>query len=124
MTRAGRSLTELGDGLAASSLQAFLRWLPQDSATWRDEHPDRSDEADWAGSSYAQQLLAGISDALSMLAWEFAQVNSKHDLRRYIPRPIPRPGVVDDRNVSYGRDPIPVSEFDSWWQGGGDDGEQ
>lgn len=124
MTRTGRTLGELGAGLSAGSLQAFLLWLPQDSATWRDEHQDRADEAEWAGSSYTQQLLAGISDTLSMLAWEFSQVNSKHDLRRYIPQPIPRPGVVDDRHVSYGRDPIPVAEFDSWWQGGGDDGKQ
>lgn len=71
-----------------------------------------------------QHLLAGISDTLQLLAWEVAQANSRRDLKRYIPRPIPRPGVSDDRHVSYGRDPIPVADFDRWWNGGDGDGEQ
>lgn len=56
----------------------------------------------------AEYLLALIADELAIANW---QRQGKKGAPR--PKPLPRPG---DKSVTYGSDPIPASEFESWWE--------
>ena len=109
LTKAGRSLDELGGSLSASSLLAFARHLGADSAPACEADPD----VVW---TLVPQLLARISDSLELLIWEYTCVHSKGS-RPKPPRPIPRPGV-ESGEKRVGKDPIPVADFDEWYYGG------
>lgn len=53
-------------------------------------------------------LLAVIADALHGANWQRGGGKGMQ------PKPIPRPGV-EDNTTGFGKDPIPISEFDQWW---------
>ena len=111
----GLSTDDLGGRLSARGLMGFLAHLPISSATSRRLNAECDDFADWHGSDKANMLLAALVDELRMLSWGFSQAHSEHSLRRYMPEPIPRPGISKrDRRVGY--DPIPIKDFDSWWE--------
>lgn len=55
-------------------------------------------------------LLAVIADALHGANW---QRGGGKGLK---PKPLPRPGM-EESAASVGSDPIPISEFDKWWNG-------
>lgn len=111
----GLSTDDLGGRLSARGLMGFLAHLPISSATSRRLNAECADFADWHGSDKANMLLAALVDELRMLSWGFSQAHSEHSLRRYMPEPIPRPGIPKrDRRVGY--DPIPIKDFDSWWE--------
>lgn len=121
MTRTRFTLSDLGGGLPARALLAFVSHLPPDSATCREVRGDSEDEVRWQEPSLVPMLLAEIADTAHYVSWEVAQANSKTDLRSRKPRPIERPGVVTDGDIrTYGSGAIPVSDFDDWWNGGTD----
>ena len=60
----------------------------------------------WSVTDY---LLALIADLLQSGNWQRA--GDKHAPR---PKPIPRPGEKPD-GEHMGSDPIPLGEFDAWW---------
>lgn len=105
---------------------AGLRWAEVGSArlSWRDlwvlvrRWQKVSDTATCEAVHGAQwdrqsQLLAAAVDVLAVANWQRA--GDKNNPR---PKPIPRPGVAPT-GVSYGSDPIPISEFDDWWESKG-----
>lgn len=66
------------------------------------------DDAQWG---LVEHLLAANLDALNVANWQRAG-GKKRDR----PRPIPRPGVGADR-TTYGKDALPLDEFDAWLAG-------
>lgn len=78
-----------------------MRQAPRSSAFFRALHPD---EAMWG---LTEQLLALNADMLNVLAWQ----NSGGKKKDY-PKPIPRPGVEEDK--TYGADAIPMDEMAKW----------
>lgn len=114
MTLARLTLDDLGGGLSCRALVAFVRNLPAGSALARETR----DGELWAWSQPAMtnQLLAALVDELRMAEWAWARANGARGARR--PRPIPRPGVKDDSVRRIGSDPIPISEFEDFWNGG------
>lgn len=119
MTRTRFTLDDLGGELSTRTLLAFVTNLPPDSALLQELRGDGRDEVLWQGHSMEAMLMAEMADTLHVIAWETAQANSKHDLRSSYPEQIERPGVVPrNRSRHFGSEPVKVSEFDEWWNGG------
>lgn len=97
-----------------------LRWVGTGRLTWRDlavivrRSPVGSalaverhgEEAMW---TLTDHLLALTVDVLQVANWQRA--GNKHSPR---PKPIPRPGVKE-QGRKFGRDPIPIRDFEAWW---------
>ena len=100
----GRRLDDLGTpSLSWRDLYVITRHLPPTSALRR---AAGEGEEPWTTADY---LLALAVDALNGANWQRAGKSSAPR-----PRPIPRPGETA-KGEQYGSDPIPVAEFDSWW---------
>jgi len=114
MTRTRFTLDDLGGGLSARALLAFLEHLPPESASYAAIH------GDMGGWSRTDMLLARICEAVESIAWMTACKGAKRSQRPPRPKRIVRPGVKDDGEKRIGREPIPISDFDEWYGGGGD----
>lgn len=70
--------------------------------------------------SVIASLLADVFDLVAMLRYEFDVVHAKNPSRIKAPEPHPRPWAMerDDGRIRFGADPIPISEFDDWWENG------
>lgn len=100
----GRRLDNLGTPeLSWRDLYVITRHLPPTSALRR---AMGDGEEPWSTTDY---LLALIADGINGGNWQRAGKSSAPK-----PRPIPRPGEAST-GERYGADPIPVAEFDSWW---------
>lgn len=85
----------------------IVRHAPAGSAIARAMHPD---VASWANGEVNAQLLAFIGDMLAEANWQRAgRKNAPH------PKPIKRPNDEGD-SLSFGKDPIPISQFNDWWE--------
>lgn len=103
-----------------------LEWLGTDRLSWRDlwvvvtQAPPGSaihravepEKAAWASGELDAWFLAAQVDLLAAGNW---QRQGKNNARK--PEPIQRPGEKKKGTV-LGADPIPVSEFDAWWDAG------
>lgn len=116
MTRcSGTTLEDVPEHLSWRALRSFVGHLDAGSELVSELSPE---SAHWQGDSRIAMLLADVFDQLSWLRYEFACANTpKGKSRPKRPRPYPRPGVKA-QDESVGRKPIPVSEFDAWWDGG------
>lgn len=112
MTRTRFTLDDLGCGLSARALLAFLGNLPPESATVAAVKPDKG------GWSRTDMLLARICEGIEELSWITACKGLKRSQWPKKPQHIPRPGVEQDGARRIGKDPIPISEFDDWYGGG------
>lgn len=120
MSLCGYTLDDLGVRLSCRALINFIRHLPCTSATCKALNPSMIEDINWSSDMYVAQLLAGISDHLASLNYSYARVHSKRGKSLHPPKPIPRPGIKDKEKVSYGKDPIPISQFEEWWNEGGE----
>ena len=100
MTTTSFTLDDLGERLSFRALSSFVKRLPKTSETWQELNPEYAEFATWESSAIIPQLLATISD----------QMNKKQPK----PKPLKRPGVKETTK-RYGKDPIPISEFNDWW---------
>ncbi|MFJ7176401.1 hypothetical protein ACIQXA_08335 [Streptomyces massasporeus] len=92
----GRSLLELYRGeMSWRELRVFLRFLPTDSATARAVRGATSEEEAW---TLDRQLLASVVDAVRENTFATVKLGGdpKKTGRLKPPKPIPRPGVVDE----------------------------
>ena len=103
MTMTGRTLSEyMAMGAAGrAALVSFVRYLPPDSATYREMHP-RDEVGAWYTTVKTNAILADIYDAFAMA----------HSKKGHRPKPYPRPS---GKQKSIGKGAIPVSEFMDWW---------
>lgn len=121
MTRTRFTLSDLGGGLPARALLAFVGNLPPDAALCRELRGDSDEDKRWQEPSTVPMLLAEIADTAHMVSWEVAQAHSRRDLSSRMPVPIERPGVrAEGESRRYGSGAIPVADFDDWWNGGTD----
>ena len=106
MTRTGRTLAEYmemgADGRIA--LAAFIRYLPPDSALYRETHP-KDETPQWMTTMKTNAILADFLDA-------YASANRKKGAKRFT---YPRP---NREGKSIGKGAIPVRDFESWWKSG------
>lgn len=117
MTRAGATLDDLGARIPWRAFAHFVAHLDAGSAFVREVAPEA---APWLGTERIQSMLADLIDLVGILDWHIVSANSKRKPRR--PKPYPRPWKRDEGKTVVGRDPIPIKDFDEWWNGGGADG--
>lgn len=89
--------------------------MPSDCATWRTINQEGIQDAIWEDVRITPALIATLIDEVRLMRWEYAQSNSKRNLKSYKPKPIERPGVVDDTKQHFGKGAIEVSKFDDWY---------
>lgn len=117
MTRTAYTLDDLGEGLSEVALLNFCQHLPATSELFKELYPEEAKDADWQNNAILPQLVATLIDELRVFQWMFAQSKSKRNIKNKFPEPIKRPGITD-KTKKYGKDPIPVSDFKSWYEGG------
>lgn len=107
--------------LSWRALFLFRRHARPGSALYRVEH---GDNAKW---THEAMVLADLFDAVRGLAYQgqvFRWIDcGKQGMPPERPRPMPRPGVnqslPDGEGTTHlGADPIPMDEFDDWWDTG------
>jgi hypothetical protein len=100
----GYTLDDLGtEALSWYDLLVMLQYMQQDHSS------ALATEIHGAHWSVDAQLLAVVSDALAIANWQRA--GRKHAPR---PKPIQRPWDKP-KTQSLGRDAIPISKFEDWW---------
>lgn len=115
MTKTGHGLTEVPyNGITLHDLFLFITQLRADSASIAEQDKEK---AYWEGTARTPMLLAQIVDELSYLRYEFAVANTPKGKKKPNPPLLyPRPGVPDNKKThTYGSKPIPINEFNSWW---------
>ena len=70
----------------------------------------------WNDGCANAAILADLFDLVNQMRAEVAVKGTDHKPRRQ--RPYPRPGAKPKGVQHVGKDPIPVSEFESWWSTG------
>lgn len=110
MTRLGAFIEDVPDVVSWRDLMDFIHYLPNDSALFSALHPDI---APWATTAQTNSILANIYDAIAQLSHMYASAHTKKTLPK--PKPYPRPFAKDEDEQRLGSDPIPMSEFDDWW---------
>lgn len=73
-----------------------------------------TDEERWAEGMATAAILADIFDALNQLNANMCAKGSGH--RPRTPKPYPRPWRKGMGERIVGKDPIPVSDFETWWE--------
>ena len=90
-----------------AELGAFVKYLPLDSALKSEMNPD---SAYWEGSRRVPMLLADLYDGLNGLTYTVSRIGGVKPKK---PKPYPRPGVK--KSNAYGREAIPIKDFEDWW---------
>lgn len=114
MTRVGMTLDDVPARLSWRALGVFVRHLDVTSAYVREVEPEASR---WVAPESLRPMLADMYDLMASINYNLVAANSRHRPRK--PKPYPRPGRRDKETV-IGRDPIPIRDFDEWWNGGDD----
>lgn len=92
--------------LSWRDLQVVVEQAPPGSAIHRAVD---TEAARWASGEVVPYVLAHIADLLAAGNWQRAGRKNAPK-----PKPLPRPGLKT-QNQSFGSEPIPISEFDAWW---------
>lgn len=105
MTRTGRTLDEYMQMGAAgkTALISFLRYLPPDSALFREQNP-KSEVGDWFTTAKTNAIIADLFDA-------FVASRTKRG-RKAMTYPRPK------KTRTVGKGAVPISEFWEWWNKG------
>ena len=115
MTLAHMTLADLGGALSWAALSHFVQHIPRTSALSRELVP-KSDAERWADGAATAAILADMYDLLNQLNNNLAARGSGHRARAV--KPYPRPWATPQKGSKrIGRDPIPISEFEKWWNG-------
>lgn len=115
MCRAGATLDDVPARVSWTALRSFVAHLDPVSALWRELHPDMRE---WLMPGFEHGMLADIYDGVLAVQHTVAMASTQKGKRRpRAPKPYPRPGARQ-RDVRLGSEPIPISNFDAWWDGG------
>lgn len=101
LTLTGYTLDDVGERLNWCSLYSFIKHLPPSSAFFREEYPE---EAEWANGWKNAAILADLWDLIAAI----------HAKRGKEPK-YQRPGTKDESTQRHGADPIPISQWEDWW---------
>ena len=115
LTATGYTLDDVGGRLPLRALANFVRHLPVTSATKRELDGLTAEQDDWVQGRVLSELMAILIDEIRGLEWMYESAHSKSRIRR--PKRIPTPWSTDEELGvrRYGKDPIPVKDFDAWW---------
>jgi len=113
MCRTRFTLDDIGGALPYRALRHFVLNLGRDSALWRDKNDPSGRLAPLYDGSWQAAALADLFDAVAILD---AHVTAAYGGRRRRPKPYPRPWAKAPRVRHVGSKPIPVRDFESWWQ--------
>ena len=103
----GRRLEDLGtDRLSWRDLYVVVHQSGPRSALARARDPEA---AAWASGDATAWMLASLLDLTAQGNW---QRQGKRNAPK--PKPVKRPGGKVE-STTYGADPIPVRDFDAWW---------
>ena len=117
MARTRWTLRDWEDGrLDSRSLARFIKGLGYDSATYRARHPEDSKSIAWMDGTAACALIAELIDTVRASAATLAYKGTGKRPPKL--NPYPRPWRKKDESQHFGRDPIPVSDFNEWYYGG------
>lgn len=105
------NLGDVGGALPWAALRHFVDHLPRTSALSRELVP-LSDEERWIAGDMTAPILADIYDAIAQVGANLVAKGTGRQPRTVKPYPRPWEGRGERR---IGSDPIPVSEFESWW---------
>lgn len=109
----GMTFEQAADTFGWAELINFMRHLPESSATYRAMNEDAYR---FASDLQESAILADIYDAISTFAYMFNRANGGHAKK---PNPYKRPWLADDSSEQhFGKDPIPIADFNSWYYGG------
>lgn len=111
------TLADLGGALPWGALRSLVGHMDHTWALWRELNPKQAETAAWLDGSLVAPLLADVFDAVRSLEATVAAKGSGRKPRR--PKPYPRPWLRDAETQHVGKDPIPISEFDAWWDAKG-----
>lgn len=117
MTLTRFTLEDVGGALSWRALLHFVDGLGPTSALMRSMSPELGDMGPWLDGTVVAPLLADLIDCVNYLRWESASANvPKGKTRPRRPKPVKRPcGMGGEGEKRIGRDPIPIGEFDTWW---------
>lgn len=117
MTRTRWTLRDWEDGrLDSRSLTRFVLGLGFDSAYYRACHPEDRNSIAWVDGSAECALIAELIDTVRASANALAYKGTGKRPPKLIP--YPRPWQKDTSVQHFGRDPIPIGDFDRWYYGG------
>ena len=119
MTMTCYTMDDVGGRLPVGSLAHFVQNLPPESATMRSLHPDDAERVAWMRGAATAQLVACLIDEVRGLQWMYASAHSRGSVRRPRQFRTPWDDGEDTGVVRMGSNPIPISEFDKWFDGGG-----
>lgn len=117
MTRTSWTLRDWECGrLDGRSLARFIIGLDYRSAYYSASHPEDKQSIAWADGSAACALIAELIDTVraSALALGYKGTGKRPPKLN----PYPRPWRKDGETQHFGRDPIPVGDFNEWYYGG------
>lgn len=69
----------------------------------------------WSSGFRLADILADVFDELQAIQGTVVNAHSKKKARRF--KPYPRPWLKP-KTQHFGKDPIPIKDFDDWWEGG------
>ena len=116
MTRCGLALCDFPERMPWTALRSFTLNLDARSALARDIAP--KEYGDFFRPGREVVMLADLIDAVQAHMYVTQLANTpRGKTRQKAPRTYPRPGAKDG-GARRGRDAIPISQFDSWWNGG------
>lgn len=118
MTLAGYTLGDVGGRLPWGSFANFVEHLPPTSAYRRElaEEAGDGDMLPWIDGTLVAPVLASIADEVGIFAWQHACANRGKGPRPPRPKTARRPWDRTNDVRRYGSDPMPISEFDTWWE--------
>lgn len=113
MTMTRYTLQDVGGALPWGALLHFVQFVPRTSALSREMNPTTDDER-WAQGHATAAILADMYDLLNQLNTNLASRGSGHRPARV--KPYPRPWAKSKGERRIGRDPIPIADFEAWWE--------
>ena len=113
ITRTGYDLDDIGRALSWGALKSFIHQIDYDSALGRETRPK---DAAWSTTYQTNVILADIYDAIDQINANLIAIATNKQSKQI--KPYPRPYKVKGRGDSkhYGKDPLPVSELEAWFE--------
>lgn len=115
MTSAGHTLADVGRTLSWGALSHFCRYLPPTSQLGKELDGKSAEMAAWLDGSLVAPLMAALIDSENFGRWEYAASVSRRKPKK--PKQIKTPWSTKDEEQKLGSDPIPVGDFEDWWNG-------
>lgn len=106
------TLRDIGGALPYGTLLHFVQYMPRTSALSRELRPVDETER-WADGEATAAILADLYDLVHQMNNNLAARGSGRRARTA--KPYPRPWRKGEGEKVVGRDPIPVADFEAWW---------